>query len=314
MSEHLLEVKGLKKHFKTKHGTLYAVDGVDFYIDKGETLGLVGESGCGKSTTGRMLIRLLPATAGQILYEGRDIIGMSEKEMRAMRSAVQIVFQDPYSSLDARCTVYEAIEEPLRVNKVFKAEAERQRRVFELMETVGLAPRLVNAYPHELDGGRRQRVGVARALALNPDFVVLDEPVSALDVSIQAQILNLLERLQDKLGLTYLFISHNLSVIRHISDRVAVMYLGKIVELAPCDELFDNPVHPYTKALLSAVPVPRIDYKQEKIILEGDVPSPINPPAGCRFASRCRDCKQRCTLEEPALTELTPGHYVSCFQ
>ena len=314
MSEHLLEVKGLKKHFKTKHGTLYAVDGVDFYIDKGETLGLVGESGCGKSTTGRMLIRLLPATAGQILYEGRDIIGMSEKEMRAMRSAVQIVFQDPYSSLDARCTVYEAIEEPLRVNKVFKAEAERQRRVFELMETVGLAPRLVNAYPHELDGGRRQRVGVARALALNPDFVVLDEPVSALDVSIQAQILNLLERLQDKLGLTYLFISHNLSVIRHISDRVAVMYLGKIVELAPCDELFDNPVHPYTKALLSAVPVPRIDYKQEKIILEGDVPSPINPPAGCRFASRCRDCKQRCTLEEPALTELSPGHYVSCFQ
>ena len=312
MSEKLIEVKGLTKYFSTKKGPLHAVDHVDFHIEKGETLGLVGESGCGKSTTGHMLVRLLDATSGEAIYKGRDILSLNRKELRKLRTEIQIVFQDPYASLDTRRTVYESIEEPLAINGMFPNKKEREEYVFELMNTVGLAPRLVNSYPHELDGGRRQRVGVARAIAVNPEFIVLDEPVSALDVSIQAQILNLLQKLQSEKSLTYLFISHNLSVVKHISDRVAVMYLGKIVEMAPTKELFSNPLHPYTKALLSAVPVPRVDVQRERIILEGDVPSPINPKPGCRFYGRCQARCEQCQQGDIPLKEVTPGHYVAC--
>ena len=312
MSEKLIEVKGLTKFFVTKKGPLHAVDHVDFHIEKGETLGLVGESGCGKSTTGHLLVRLLDATSGEALYKGKNILNLNKSEMRKLRTEIQIVFQDPYASLDSRRTVYESIEEPLLINGIFPNKKEREEYVFELMNTVGLAPRLVNSYPHELDGGRRQRVGVARAIAVNPEFIVLDEPVSALDVSIQAQILNLLQKLQREKSLTYLFISHNLSVVKHISDRVAVMYLGKIVEMAPTQELFKNPLHPYTKALLSAVPIPRVDVQRERIILEGDVPSPINPKPGCRFYGRCYARCDQCTLGDVALKEVVPGHYVAC--
>ncbi|MBQ3217072.1 MAG: ABC transporter ATP-binding protein [Oscillospiraceae bacterium] len=308
----LIEVKNLKKYFSTKRGKLHAVDDVSFAIKTGETLGLVGESGCGKSTTGQTILRLTEPTAGEVLFKGENICNLNKSAMRDMRSRMQIVFQDPFSSLDGRRSVFESIEEPLRIKKVFADKQEREKRVKELMETVGLASRLINSYPHELDGGRRQRVGIARALALNPEFVVLDEPVSALDVSIQAQILNLLQHLQDNLGLTYLFISHNLSVVRHISDRVAVMYLGKIVELANYKDIFERPMHPYTKALLSAVPLPRIDLKQEKIILEGDVPSPINPAPGCRFSNRCFEKSSICEGMEQELREVEPGHYVAC--
>ena len=309
-NEKLLEVNHLKKYFTTRHGLLHAVDDVSFYIYKGETLGLVGESGCGKSTTGRVIIRLLEPTGGEVLYQQQDVCKMNPAQMREQRKKMQIVFQDPYSSLDSRRNVFESIEEPLLVNRIGKKE--RAARVFELMDTVGLANRLCNSYPHELDGGRRQRIGIARALALNPSFIVLDEPVSALDVSIQAQVLNLMEQLQKEMDLTYLFISHNLSVVRHISDRVAVMYLGKIVELAGYKEIFASPMHPYTKALLSAVPLPRIDLKLDKIILEGDVPSPINPAPGCRFYNRCPAKMDRCKNEEPALVEAEPEHFVSC--
>ena len=312
MREKLIEVKGLTKFFATKKGPLHAVDPVDFHIEKGETLGLVGESGCGKSTTGHLLVRLLDATSGEALYKGKNILNLNKNEMRKLRTEIQIVFQDPYASLDSRRTVYESMEEPLLINGIFPNKKEREEYVFELMNTVGLAPRLVNSYPHELDGGRRQRVGVARAIAVNPEFIVLDEPVSALDVSIQAQILNLLQKLQREKSLTYLFISHNLSVVKHISDRVAVMYLGKIVEMAPTKELFRNPLHPYTKALLSAVPVPRVDVQRERIILEGDVPSPINPKPGCRFYGRCHACSDQCTEGDVALKEVVPGHYVAC--
>lgn len=312
MNDTLIEVKNLKKCFSTKRGLLHAVDGISFDIARGETIGLVGESGCGKSTTGRLLIRLIEATEGEVFFEGKDILKMSSREMRMQRKKMQIVFQDPYSSLDGRRTVFESIEEPLKVNGNVADRHARENRVHELMDIVGLADRWVNSYPHELDGGRRQRVGVARALALNPSFVVLDEPVSALDVSIQAQILNLLRTLQKEMKLTYLFISHNLSVVRHISDRVMVMYLGKIIELADYREIFENPAHPYTNALLSAVPVPRIDYRQEKIILEGDVPSPINPAPGCRFYNRCFRKQPMCRECEPSLREISPGHSTAC--
>ena len=312
MAEKLIEVKGLTKLFSTKKGQLHAVDNVDFHIERGETLGLVGESGCGKSTTGHLLVRLLDATSGEAIYKGQNILALSKSEMRKLRTEIQIVFQDPYASLDSRRTVYESIEEPLALNGLFPDKKEREEYVFELMNTVGLAPRLVNSYPHELDGGRRQRVGVARAIAVNPEFIVLDEPVSALDVSIQAQILNLLQKLQREKKLTYLFISHNLSVVKHISQRVAVMYLCKIVEMAPTEELFSNPLHPYTKALLSAVPVPRVDVHRERIILEGDVPSPINPKPGCRFYGRCSARRDECMKQDVALKEVLPNHYLAC--
>lgn len=310
----LLEVKHLKKYFQTKHGMLHAVDDVSFSIEKGKTLGVVGESGCGKSTTGRVILRLLEPTAGEILFEGEDISKLNKKEMRQKRQDMQMIFQDPYASLDPRKTISEIIGEPLRINKVITNKYERQDRVLELMETVGLAERLVNAYPHELDGGRRQRIGIARALAFNPKFIVCDEPVSALDVSIQAQILNLMEELQEKMGLTYIFITHDLSVVNYFSDDIAVMYLGKLVEKAPAKELFANPLHPYTQALLSAIPVPNIRSKRERILLKGELVSPIEPKPVCRFANRCVCAMDCCTKEEPELQEVAPGHFVSCFR
>ncbi len=312
MSETIIEVKHLKKYFPVKNGLLHAVDDVNFSIPKGTTMGLVGESGCGKSTIGRLILRLTEATEGEILFEGNDIRKLDSDEMRRMRQKIQMVFQDPYASLDGRKTIFESIAEPLIVQGIYQNRDEINKRVFELMETVGLAKRLVNSYPHELDGGRRQRVGIARALALNPDFIVLDEPVSALDVSIQAQVLNLMEELQERFGLTYLFISHDLSVVKHISDRICVMYLGQMVETADSKELFANPLHPYTQALLSAVPIPSIDYHQERIVLEGDVPSPVNPGDGCRFAGRCRYCEDICKRETPQLKEYAKNHMSAC--
>ena len=307
-----IEVRNLKKYFQTKRGLLHAVDDVSFDIGRGETLGLVGESGCGKSTLGRTMIRLLDATSGEVKFDGEDILKLNARGMSQMRRKVQIVFQDPYSCLNPRLSVSQLIAEPLRVNKVHSSAADRQKKIEELMDTVGLARRLVNSYPHELDGGRRQRIGIARSLALSPEFIVLDEPVSALDVCIQAQVLNLLSDLKKEFGYTYVFISHNLSVVKHVSDRIAVMYLGKIVELTDYKSIFVKAMHPYTQALLSAIPVPKYGFKREQIILEGDVPSPINPPDGCRFAKRCIYRKERCTQETPALREVSPGHYVSC--
>lgn len=312
MGEKLLEINNLKKYFKTKKGMLHAIDDVSFYINKGETLGLVGESGCGKSTTGRAILRLHEPTSGQVIYNDEDIVKYSAKKMKDMRRKMQIVFQDPYSSLNPRITVSELIAEPLYVNRIYKNNREIEARVKEVMETVGLEERLINAYPHELDGGRRQRIGIARALALKPEFIVLDEPVSALDVCIQAQILNLMNSLQKQFNLTYLFISHNLSVVKHVSDRIAVMYLGKIVELSDYKSIFKNPLHPYTQALLSAIPIPKVDVEKEKIILEGDVPSPIDPPDGCRFYGRC-SCKQNiCKEKTPKLTNIGNERYVAC--
>lgn len=312
MRENIIEVRHLKKYFPTKRGMLHAVDDVNFTIEKGKTMGLVGESGCGKSTVGRLLLRLTEATDGEILFDETDIRKLNKNDMRHIRRKIQIVFQDPYASLDGRKSVFESIAEPLQVQKICSGKQELEKRVYELMATAGLARRLANSYPHELDGGRRQRVGIARALALNPDFVVLDEPVSALDVSIQAQVLNLMEELQEQFGLTYLFISHDLSVVKHISDTIAVMYLGQIVEQASCRELFAKPLHPYTQALLSAVPIPSIDYHVERIVLEGDVPSPINPGEGCRFAGRCRFCENRCRKETPKLHDCGNGHLAAC--
>ncbi|MDR1021249.1 MAG: ATP-binding cassette domain-containing protein [Synergistaceae bacterium] len=312
----MIEVKSLKKYFKTKDGMLHAVDDVSFSVNKGETLGLVGESGCGKSTLGRTMIRLLDATGGSVLFKGTDIMTLSNREMKQMRRKIQIVFQDPYSSLNPRMSVMDIIAEPLVVSSVFKHASDREAKVLELMDTVGLARRLARTYPHELDGGRRQRIGIARALALEPEFIVLDEPVSALDVCIQAQVLNLLKTLQKEFGYTYIFISHNLSVVKHVSTRIAVMYLGKIVELVDAGELFKKTQHPYTQALISAIPLPIVDSHRDRIILEGDVPSPVNPPAGCRFAGRCRYKMERCEAESPVLAE-TPGssngHSVACF-
>lgn len=312
MSENILEIRHLKKYFPTKRGLLHAVDDVNFTIEKGKTLGLVGESGCGKSTVGRLILRLTEATDGEIIFCGEDIRKLDKTKMRHTRRKLQIVFQDPYASLDGRKSVFESIAEPLQVQKIYQNKKDLEAKVYELMATAGLARRLANSYPHELDGGRRQRVGIARALALNPAFLVLDEPVSALDVSIQAQVLNLMEELQEKFGLTYLFISHDLSVVKHISNEIAVMYLGKIVEKAECKELFAKPLHPYTQALLSAVPIPSIDYHVERIVLEGDVPSPIDPGPGCRFAGRCRFCKEKCHQETPELRDLGNGHLVAC--
>ncbi len=313
MSEPLLRVEGLTKHFSTKKGLLHAVDNVSFTIDKGRTLGMVGESGCGKSTTGRAILRLIEPTAGNVLFDNIDVRSLDAAKLRRMRTRMQIVFQDPFSSLNPRMTVSQAIEEPIKLHGIITDPQEREERVLELMKTVGLAPRLFNTYPHELDGGRRQRIGIARALAVNPDFVVCDEPVSALDVSIQAQILNLMEDLQDELGLTYLFITHDLSVVHHFSDDIAVMYLGKLFEKAPSDELFDHPMHPYTQALLSAIPVPSLHNRKKRIIMKGEITSPINPPKACRFAQRCPYATERCTCEEPELRDYGNGHSVACF-
>ena len=308
----LIETVELKKYFKTGRGLLHAVDDVNFKIYKGETLGVVGESGCGKSTLGRTMIRLIEATSGQVLYNGQDILKYDKKQMTSLRKDLQIIFQDPYASLNPRMSVSQLISEPIKVTHTLKDKKEIDDKVLQMMDTVGLAKRFVNSYPHELDGGRRQRIGIARALVVDPKFIVCDEPVSALDVSIQAQILNLLMDLQDEFGLTYMFITHNLSVVKHISTHIAVMYLGQCVEKAPTDELFSSPVHPYTQALLSAVPIPSIDYHVERIVLEGDVPSPINPEPGCRFAGRCRLCEERCHKEMPELRDMGNGHYVAC--
>lgn len=312
MSKNILEVKNLKKYFKTPKGMLHAVDDVSFFIKEGETLGLVGESGCGKSTTGRAILRLVEPTSGEVNFEGKNIVDFNGAQMREARKNMQIIFQDPYASLNPRMNLGQIISEPLLINKVYKERKKVTERVKELMDTVGLTPRLLNAFPHELDGGRRQRVGVARALALNPKFIVQDEPVSALDVSIQAQILNLMQDIQDELGLTYLFISHDLSVVKHVSDRIAVMYLGKVVELSDYNAIFRNPLHPYTQALLSAIPVPRVDAPDNMIILEGDVPSPVNPPEGCRFYGRCRYRQDICKTVTPELREYEPERFVAC--
>ena len=308
----LLEIRNLKKYFETPKGLLHAVDDISFKIYKGKTLGIVGESGCGKSTMGRVILRLLELTDGEVIFNGVNIGELNKKEMRKLRSEMQIIFQDPFSSLNPRKTVSEIIEEPLRLNKIITNKKKRFERVLELMKTVGLAERLVNTYPHELDGGRRQRIGIARALALNPKFIVCDEPVSALDVSIQAQILNLMKELQESLGLTYIFITHDLSVVNYFSDDIAVMYLGKLIEKAPSEILFNNPVHPYTKALLSAIPVPSLDNRKEKILLKGEITSPINLEPVCRFVNRCIYSKDICREKEPELVEIEKDHFVAC--
>lgn len=310
----LLRVEHLKKYFTTPKGTLHAVDDVNFSIRVGETLGVVGESGCGKSTMGRAILRLHEPTAGKVYFEGNDILSYNKKQLKELRKDMQIIFQDPFASLNPRMTVSEAIIEPLLVQGIYKS-SERAAiisRVDEIMNLVGLAKRLVNTYPHELDGGRRQRIGIARALAVNPKFIVCDEPVSALDVSIQAQILNLMQDLQEELNLTYMFITHDLSVVRHFSNNIVVMYLGQMVECAPAKTLFKNPLHPYTKALLSAIPVPDPDFKMERIPLKGELTSPINPDPGCRFAKRCPYATEACTSREMTLMELEPEHFVSC--
>lgn len=313
MTTPLIQTKNLKKYFKTGNGMLHAVDNVNLSIDKGNTLGIVGESGCGKSTLGRTILRLLPATSGEVLYNGQDILKLGGSQMKKMRSEMQIIFQDPYASLNPRMSVSQIIEEPLKVNKVFKSKKEADARILELMDTVGLARRLANSYPHELDGGRRQRIGVARALALNPSFIVCDEPVSALDVSIQAQILNLMMDLQDSMGLTYMFITHDLSVVRHISTHIAVMYLGQVVEYAPSHELFENPMHPYTKALLSAIPIPDLAYRDKpRELIKGEITSPINPKPGCRFAARCPYATDKCTKGDITLKDVGTEHQVAC--
>ena len=311
--EKLLEINHLKKYFRVHKGLLHAVDDVSFYINRGETLGLVGESGCGKSTTGRTIIRLLEANSGEVIFNGENVLNFDKSKMKNFREHAQMVFQDPYSSLNPRLSVFELIAEPLTNMKEYQSDRKKlDARVRELMDIAGLSRRLINAYPHELDGGRRQRVGIARALSVRPDFIVLDEPVSALDVCIQAQIINLLKRLQQDMGLTYLFISHDLSVVKHISSRIGVMYLGKIVELSDYKSIFENPLHPYTKALLSAIPIPKVGAQRERIILKGDVPSPVNLPGGCRFAGRCPNATERCFKEEPELREVKPGQFAAC--
>ena len=314
----LLVVNNLKKYFPVKGGLLRrtvaqvkAVDDVSFTIKRGETLGLVGESGCGKSTTGRTILRLIPATSGQVLFEGRDVLQAKGRELKALRRDMQIVFQDPYASLDPRFVVGESIEEGLKIHGIGNAK-ERADRVRQVMMKVGLRPELARRFPHEFSGGQRQRIGIARALVMEPKLIVCDEPVSALDVSIQAQVLNLLRNLQHELGLTYLFIAHNLSVVEHISDRVGVMYLGIMAELADRDELFRNPMHPYTKALMSAIPVPDPTVRRARIILQGDVPSPLNPPSGCRFPTRCWMAQEICKEEVPVFEEKVPNHWVAC--
>ncbi|NMP22595.1 dipeptide ABC transporter ATP-binding protein [Sulfobacillus harzensis] len=314
----LLSVQDLTKHFPITGGLfsrvvgeVKAVDGVSFDIKRGETLGLVGESGCGKTTTGRTVLRLIEPTSGHIYFEGKDITKVSKQEMRNLRREMQIVFQDPFGSLNPRMSVGEIIEEPLVIHRIGNNQ-ERQKRVRELLEVVGLSAYHIRRYPHEFSGGQRQRIGIARALALNPKLVVADEPVSALDVSIQSQILNLMEDLQREFGLTYLFIAHGLNVIRHISDRVGVMYLGVMMEVADADEIYKHPLHPYTEALFSAIPMPNPAARHERIILQGDVPSPVNPPSGCRFHTRCPIAQEQCKVERPPLKESAPGHWVAC--
>ncbi|MGG1684520.1 ABC transporter ATP-binding protein [Pseudalkalibacillus sp. NRS-1564] len=318
MQEALLEVKQLKKHFpiqggvlKQQIGTVKAVDGVTFTLHKGETFGLVGESGCGKSTTGRMLMRLLEPSEGEVLFDGKEMTSLNKKDLRHLRKDIQMVFQDPFASLNPRHTVEKIIEEPLIVHQLGN-KAERKKRVRELLEIVGLSAYHAKRYPHQFSGGQRQRIGIARALAVNPKLIIADEPVSALDVSIQAQVLNLLEDLQKELGLTYLFIAHDLGVVRHISDRVGVMYLGRIVEMADSEKLYLDSKHPYTQALLSAVPVPDPEYGKDRIILTGDVPSPSNPPSGCPFHTRCPKAMDVCSSVVPEFREIEPGHYTAC--
>lgn len=308
----LLEVKNLKKYFKTPKGMLHAVDGVTFSLEAGRTLGVVGESGCGKSTLGRVILHLLDNTGGEIRFDGEDITKPSPAKLKELRKDMQMIFQDPYSSIDPRMRVRDIIGEPLQIYHHYKDTEDYNRQVSELMDRVGLASRVADAYPHELDGGRRQRIGIARALALKPRFIVCDEPVSALDVSIQAQILNLLQDLQDEMKLTYIFITHNLSVVKHISDDISVMYLGNMVERCSSRELFAHQYHPYTKALLSAIPVPSIHRKKERIILKGELTSPINPKNACRFAPRCLYATEKCFTEAPCIQEVSEGHFVAC--
>ncbi len=317
----LLEVEGLKMYFPITQGIVFqrhvgdikAVDGLNFFIKQGETLGLVGESGCGKSTTGRAILQLYQPTAGSVRLKGEDLVTLKGEDLRKKRREMQMIFQDPYASLNPRMTVGGIVGEPLEVHNLMPAN-ERRARVQELLEIVGLNPYFVNRYPHEFSGGQRQRIGVARALAVQPEFIVCDEPISALDVSIQAQIINLLEDLQDQFGLTYLFIAHDLSVVRHISDRIAVMYLGRLVELADRADLYLSPLHPYTQALLSAVPIPDpvIEESRQRIILQGDVPSPANPPSGCNFRTRCPVAMEICAEKEPEWSEVKPGHWCAC--
>jgi oligopeptide transport system ATP-binding protein len=321
MSEVLLEVRDLVKHFpvgggffKRAKGTVRAVDGVSFSLHRGETLGLVGESGCGKTTTGRCILQLERPTRGQIIFEGVDLATHSAQQLRELRRHMQVIFQDPYSSLNPRMTIGQILAEPIKVHRLVSGKAAREKRIQELLTQVGLLPQHAQRYPHQLSGGQRQRVGIARALAMEPSLIICDEPVSALDVSIQAQIINLLEELQSRLGLTYLFIAHDLSVVRHISDRVVVMYLGKVVEVADRLTLYEAPVHPYTRALLSAVPIPdpKLEASRERTVLRGEIPSPLTPPSGCVFHTRCPKAEARCSAEVPRLREFQPGHWGAC--
>lgn len=319
-NEVLLKVEGLKKYFKVGSAMrkanqkyLKAVDDINFEIRRGETFGLVGESGCGKSTTGRAILRLYDLTGGKVIFDGKDISNLSPKEMVPFRKNIQMIFQDPYASLNGRMTVTDIIGEGIETHKLYSG-AEKQKRIYDLLEHVGLKHEHANRYPHEFSGGQRQRIGIARALAVEPDLIVCDEPISALDVSIQAQVVNMLEDLQDEMGLTYLFIAHDLSMVKHISDRIGVMYIGKMMEICESNELYDNPMHPYTKALLSSIPIPdpRVTRNSNRIILEGDVQSPIDPPEGCRFAKRCRYAKDICSQKTPELVEVKPDHFVAC--
>lgn len=311
MSNYIIEVQNLKKYFPVPNGYLHAVDNVSFKIEQGKTLGVVGESGCGKSTLGRVILHLLEPTEGKIFYKGEDISNVTSRELHQLRREMQIIFQDPFSSLNPRMTVQELISEPLKIYKLYKGE-ELNQKVASIMDTVGLAERFRNAYPHELDGGRRQRIGIGRALALEPSFIVCDEPVSALDVSIQAQVLNLMQDLQEERGLSYMFITHDLSVVRHISNDICVMYLGQLVEKSSTQELFEYPLHPYTQALLSAIPVADIDKPVNRIMMKGELTSPINPKPGCRFASRCPYATDACFHIEPELREVKPNHFAAC--
>ncbi|WP_191398141.1 ABC transporter ATP-binding protein [Flavonifractor sp. An306] len=308
----ILEVQNLKKDFDITAGKLHAVDNISFQLEQGKTLGVVGESGCGKSTLGKLLVGLEQATSGKIIFQGRNIEKAGRADWKALRKEMQMVFQDPMSSLDPRLCTMDLIAEPLKIFKVCRTQSELESRVRALMDLVGIAEHMIYAFPHELDGGRRQRIGIARALALEPEFIVCDEPVSALDVSIQAQVLNLLKQIQRDKGLSYLFITHDLSVVKHISDDILVMYMGQMVEKAACKELFHSPMHPYTRGLLSAIPIPSLRNRRKRVLMEGEITSPVNMKPGCRFAARCPYAQERCRQEQPALREVSPGHFVSC--